>query len=126
MPKGGIGVCAALGKERNAIDDEIAGTNEPTTKSGQDREDKHCLWERCSGLTPTFALPGGARDAGTAILAQWQAARQSQGRPITQLVAHIPRRKPPQGAQECEKQKGLFVVSPRRTTLACRQWEGHR
>jgi hypothetical protein len=40
MAKSGIGVSMAPGEDGDAINDEIAGANEPTTQSGQDREDK--------------------------------------------------------------------------------------
>src|SRR2546426_9110969 len=89
MAKSGIGVGAAPSEDGDAINDEIAGANEPTTQSGQDREDKECFRQRCPCAIPTLPLLGRRRNASMAILAQRQTARQSEGRPITQPVVHI-------------------------------------
>jgi len=43
---GSIRVGAAPGEDGDAIDNEIASTNEPTTQSAQDREDKERFWQR--------------------------------------------------------------------------------
>jgi hypothetical protein len=75
---GSIRIGATPGEDGNAIDDEITGTNEPTTESGQDREDKKRFREWCPCALPALALLRRRRDAGTAILAQRQAARQGQ------------------------------------------------
>jgi hypothetical protein len=56
MTKGSIRVSSAPSKDGNTIDDEITGTNEPMTQSGQDSEKKQSLWQRRSGQAPTFAL----------------------------------------------------------------------
>src|SRR6266567_7310805 len=57
MAKSGIGVGAAPGEDGDAINDEIAGANEPTTQSGQDREDKECFRQRCPCAIPTQKAP---------------------------------------------------------------------
>jgi hypothetical protein len=56
MAKGGVRIGAAPSKDRNAIDDEIAGPNEPTAQSGQDCQNEEGLWKRRFGLMSTLAL----------------------------------------------------------------------
>src|SRR5258706_2762463 len=121
MAKGGIGVSTAPGEDGNAIDDEIASTNEPTAQCSENGEDKQCFRQRCLGAIPPLPLLRGTRDAGTAILAQWQAAGQSQGRPVTEPIAHILIRKPPQGTQKRNEEQRLFAVRARRASRSCRQ-----
>ncbi len=124
MAKGSIGIGATPGEDGNAINDEIAGTKEPTTQSGQDREDKKRFRERCPCTIPALALLGRARDARMTISPKRQTARQGQGRPVTQPVAHILIRKTPQRAQERDEQKGLFTVGPRSAARTC--WQRRR
>ena len=68
MAKGGIGVSTAPGEDGNAIDDEIASTNEPTAQCSENGEDKQCFRQRCPGAISPLPLLRGARDVVTAIL----------------------------------------------------------
>ena len=77
MAIGSIGVSATPGKDGSAINNQVAGPNEPTVQSDEDGEDKKRFRQRCSGTIAPLPLLRGARDAGTAILPQRQAARQS-------------------------------------------------
>ncbi|GAC1349439.1 MAG: hypothetical protein NVSMB27_22600 [Ktedonobacteraceae bacterium] len=75
---GSIGVGMAPSEERSAINNGIACAYQLSTDGAQNTEDKEGLWEWCCGLLPTFALLGGARDAGAANFAQWQTAGQAR------------------------------------------------
>src|SRR5260221_13845764 len=99
MAKGGIGVSTAPGEDGNAIDDEIASTNEPTAQCSENGEDKQCFRQRCPGAISPLQLLRGKRDGRTAILAQWQSEGHRLGSPITNPMTHIRRRKRPQGNQ---------------------------
>ena len=112
MTDGRIGISSAPSEDGCTVDNQIAGPNQPTTKSGHHTEHKERLWQRRSGLLPSFPLVRGTRAAGPAILSQRQAARQGEGRPVAQPVAHILVGEPPQRAQERDEQQRLFTVGP--------------
>src|SRR5258708_18360389 len=121
VDKGGIGVSTAPGEDGSAIDDEIASTKEPTAQCSENGEDKQCFRQRCPGAISPLPLLRGTRDARTAILAQWQAAGQSQGRPVTEPIAHILIRKPTQGTQKRNEEQRLFAVRASSASRACRR-----
>src|SRR5260221_14625739 len=100
MAKGGIGVSTAPGEDGNAIDDEIASTNEPPAQCSENGGDKQCFRPRCPGSISPLPLLRGTRDARTDILAQWQAAGRGQGSPDREPIVHFGIRKPPQGTQK--------------------------
>src|SRR5260370_11668413 len=99
-------------KNAPAIDNQITSTNEPATQSSPHAEHKERFRQRCSGLLPTFPLLGGTRDAGTTILAQWQATVEGEGGPVGQPVTHIPVGEPPQRVKEGDKQQRLLAIQP--------------
>src|SRR5437763_13208159 len=113
MTKGCIRVGSAPGEDGDAINDQIAGANEPTTQSSQHAEHKESLREWRSRLLPAFPLLRGTRNARTTIFAQRQAAGQGESRPVAQPVTHILIGESPQGAQERDEQQRRFAVGPR-------------
>ena len=56
MAIGSIGVGATPGEDGSAIDNQVAGPNQPTTDGREDTEDKEGLWQWCCSLLPAFAL----------------------------------------------------------------------
>jgi hypothetical protein len=70
MSKSSIGISAVPGKNGDAIDDEIAGSYEPTTNGSQDTEHEKRFVQRCATLSPTLALLRRARNAGLTIFSQ--------------------------------------------------------
>ena len=114
-----IGIGATPGQDGDAINDEIAGTNEPAAQRGENGEDKQRFRQWCPCTIPALPLLRRARNAGTTIPPKRQAARQGQGRPITQPVMHILIRKPPECAQERDEQQRLLAIRARCATGAC-------
>jgi hypothetical protein len=81
MPISGIRVSTTPGEDGSTIDDEIAGTNQPSTNGSQDAQHKERLWEWSGGLLSAFALLRRARNTWTAIFAQRQAAGKCESWP---------------------------------------------
>src|SRR5258708_14972845 len=80
MPISCIGIDATPSQNGDAIDDEIASSNQPTTDGGQDSQDKQCLRQRRASKLSALALLRRTRNAGMAILVEWETACPRPGR----------------------------------------------
>jgi hypothetical protein len=57
-------------EDRSTVDNQIAGTNQPTTNGGQDAEDEESFRQWGSCLFPALALRCWAGNAGMSIFAK--------------------------------------------------------
>src|SRR5258708_37980081 len=89
MTEGGIRIGSSPSEDGSTINNQGAGTNQPTTDGGQDAEHEERFRQWGSGALPALALLRRARNAGVAILAQRPAALQCKRGPVTLPVAHI-------------------------------------
>jgi hypothetical protein len=89
MSKGGIRITASPSQNGSTVNDEIPGSNEPSSDGRENREHEKRLVHRGTSSVSTFTLLRWAWDAWLPIFAQWQATSQSQSRPTLQPVVHI-------------------------------------
>jgi hypothetical protein len=81
VPKGRIGIAASPSQDGSTVNDEITGSNEPSSEGLQNGQHEERLMHRSESLMTAFALLGFTRDTDVSIFAQWQATRKGQSGP---------------------------------------------
>ena len=77
VPVGGIRVTTSSSQNGSTVNDQITGSDEPSSQRFSDREHKERLMCRCSSRMATFALLGGTRNPRLALLRERQSTSQS-------------------------------------------------
>ena len=118
----GIGISAAPGHDRGAVDDQVARAHDaPTDGFCDDEHDEH-LAGRGSGPRRALPLLRGAGHPERAVGAGRQAAGDRACGPRAQPVGHGARRETPECAQQRDQQQRLLAVAARGATRP--RWQG--
>jgi hypothetical protein len=81
MANGGVRIAVAPGEDRRAIQDEIAGADEPTMEGEPDHDDQNRLADGSARAGAPFPLLRRARHPRLAVRISWQSAGICQRRP---------------------------------------------
>ena len=71
VPKGRIGVAASPSQDGSTVNDEITGSDEPSSDGVQNAQHEERLVHRSASGMAAFALLGFTRDTDVSIFAQW-------------------------------------------------------
>jgi hypothetical protein len=81
VPKGRIGIAVPPSQDGSTVNDEITGSDEPSSDGLQNGQHEERLVHRSASGMAAFALLGFTRDTHVSIFAQWQATSKGQSRP---------------------------------------------
>jgi len=112
----GVGIGAAPGFDRGAVDNEVARADDAPTDGLLNGEHEERLAGRGTGSRRALPLLRGAGHPRRAVGAGRQDAGEHQDRPRAQLVGHGARREVPEGPQQRDQQQRLVAVPARGTT----------
>src|SRR6266581_3770483 len=121
MAEGGIRITASPSQKGSAVNDQITGSNEPSSDGMQHREHEERLIQRSSCCAATFTLLRRTRNAQSPRFVAWQPTGKGQCRPTPQPIVHVLIRETPYGTQESHQQQTVLAVRARSSSQTGRQ-----